>query len=62
MLQVVDLIHMQEIIIGILFLGALFFIGRMIWRQYTAKEGCEGCHSCDVSKATKEPEPLPEIK
>lgn len=53
---------MQEIILGILFLGALFFMGRMIWRQYKAEDGCaEGCHSCDVSKHAKKPVSLPVI-
>ncbi len=46
---------MQEIIIAILFLGALFFVGRMIRRQYKAEDGCgEGCHGCDTSQFDKE--------
>jgi hypothetical protein len=45
---------MQEIIIGILFLGALFFIGRMLWRQYNSEDGCgDGCHGCDTSEFDK---------
>lgn len=45
---------MQEIIIGILFLGALFFVGRMLWRQYNAEDGCgDGCHGCDTSEINK---------
>ena len=37
-------------------------MGRMIWRQYKAEDGCaEGCHSCDVSKHAKKPVSLPVI-
>ena len=34
----------QEITIGLLFAVALFCLGRMVYRQFTKKEGCgEGC-------------------
>jgi hypothetical protein len=45
---------MQEVITGILFFGALFFMGRMLWRQYKAEDGCgEGCHGCDIAEFSK---------
>jgi hypothetical protein len=37
----------QQIIIGILFIGAVFYIGRMIYKNFTAKSGCaSGCGKC----------------
>ncbi len=40
----------QEIIIGLLFAVALFFLGRMVYRQFTKKEGCgEGCGCSSAS-------------
>ncbi|WP_189628950.1 FeoB-associated Cys-rich membrane protein [Roseivirga thermotolerans] len=52
---------MQEIIIGILFLAALFFMGRKVYRQYKAKDSCAtGCEKCSPSsnKDFKLPEHL----
>ncbi|MEC7755129.1 MULTISPECIES: FeoB-associated Cys-rich membrane protein [Roseivirga] len=52
---------MQEIIIGILFLAALFFMGRKVYRQYKAKDSCAtGCEKCSPSsnKNFKLPEHL----
>lgn len=49
---------MQETIIFILFAGAIFFVGRMLYRQYKAEDGCgEGCHGCDISDVSKKPLP-----
>jgi FeoB-associated Cys-rich membrane protein len=40
----------QEIIIGILFVLALFFLGRMVYRAFTQKENCSaGCSCSNVS-------------
>lgn len=45
----------QEIIIGILFAVALFFLGRMGYRQFTKKEGCgEGCGCSSASAVSME--------
>lgn len=51
---------MQEVIIGILFLAALFFMGRKLYRQYKAKDSCAtGCEKCSPSgKDFKIPEHL----
>lgn len=38
---------MQEVIIAILFIAAAFFMGRRLYRQYKAENGCaSGCDSC----------------
>jgi hypothetical protein len=43
----------QEIIIGLLFAVALFFLVRMVYRQFTKKEGCgEGCGGCKASSVS----------
>lgn len=40
----------QEMIIGLLFAVALFFLGRMVYRQFTRKDGCgEGCGCSSAS-------------
>jgi hypothetical protein len=39
----------QEITIGLLFTIALFYLGRMVYRQFTKKEGCEAGCSCSGS-------------
>ncbi|MDF2454226.1 MAG: hypothetical protein K0R51_219 [Cytophagaceae bacterium] len=45
----------QEIIIGLLFAVALFFLGRMVYRQFTKKEGCgEGCGCSSASAVSME--------
>jgi hypothetical protein len=39
----------QEIIIGIVFLGALFYVGRMLYKNMSAKTACNsGCAKCGV--------------
>ena len=45
----------QEITIGLLFAVALFFLGRMVYRQFTKKEGCgEGCGCSGASAVSLE--------
>ncbi len=40
----------QEITIGLLFAVALFFLIRMVYRQFSKKEGCgEGCGCSSAS-------------
>jgi len=44
----------QSILIGLVFLGAAFYLGRMAYRSFQAKEGCAtGCAKCGVAEATK---------
>ncbi len=38
----------QQILVGILFLGALFYIGRMAYRSLTAKKACSGNCKCGI--------------
>jgi hypothetical protein len=49
---------LQQIIIGILFLGALAYVGRLIYRSFQAKATCStGCGKCgavDFAKIEKE--------
>jgi hypothetical protein len=44
----------QNAVIAVLFLGALFYVGRMLYRSFTAKTGCDsGCGKCgalDIDK------------
>ncbi|WP_339609057.1 FeoB-associated Cys-rich membrane protein [uncultured Roseivirga sp.] len=53
---------MQEVVVGIVFLVAVFFIGRHFYNQYRSDKGCpKGCGSCDISKEVKKMEvKLPE--
>ena len=40
---------MQQLIIVLLFGGALFFVGRMIYKAFQAKAGCAtGCAKCSA--------------
>ncbi|WP_017260174.1 FeoB-associated Cys-rich membrane protein [Pedobacter arcticus] len=40
---------LQLIIVIILFLGALFYMGRLIYRSLKSKKGCaSGCGKCGV--------------
>jgi K+-transporting ATPase c subunit len=38
----------QEIIIGLLFTIALFFLGRMVYKAFTQKENCAAGCSCST--------------
>lgn len=43
--------EMQEVIIIVLFLGAAFFMGRRLYKQYKAESGCaSGCDACSPEK------------
>ncbi len=47
----------QEVLIGLVFLGAIFYLALMIRKQFVAKEGCPkgcGCSSLDIEKIEKE--------
>jgi hypothetical protein len=42
-------IMLQQILIGILFLGALAYVGRLIYRSFQAKAACStGCGKCNA--------------
>lgn len=53
---------LEEIIIGGVFLGAVFFMGRTLYKQYKSDRGCAvGCASCSVPEPVKKKEiKLPE--
>lgn len=36
----------QEVIVGLLFAMALFFLVRMVYKTFTQKENCSGSCSC----------------
>ncbi|HEY8401235.1 MAG TPA: FeoB-associated Cys-rich membrane protein [Cytophagaceae bacterium] len=45
----------QEILVGLIFLAAIFYLGRMVYRQFASKEagcssGCGGCSKIDLQK------------
>ncbi len=46
---------MQEVILVILFLGALVYMGRNLWKQYKAESGCatSGCDACAPEESKK---------
>jgi len=40
---------LQQIIVGVIFLGALVYIGRMVYRSFQAKSGCAtACGKCSA--------------
>jgi len=44
----------QEIIIGTIFLGALFYVGRMVYKNMTSKTACAtGCSKCGALDLAK---------
>jgi hypothetical protein len=47
----------QQVLIAILFLGAAFFVGRLAYRSFQAKNACQsGCGKCgalDLEKIEK---------
>jgi hypothetical protein len=49
---------LQQIIIGLLFLGALAYVGRLIYKSFQAKAACStGCGKCgavDFEKIEKQ--------
>ena len=38
----------QQIIIGAIFLGAVFYVGRLIYRSFQAKSCATGCGKCNA--------------
>jgi hypothetical protein len=45
---------LQEIIIGFIFLGAIFFVGRMFYKNITAESACTtGCSKCGALDLAK---------
>ncbi len=50
------LCHMiQQIIIGLIFLGAAIYLGRMVYRSFQAKNACSsGCGKCAAADLEKE--------
>ncbi|RAW02792.1 FeoB-associated Cys-rich membrane protein [Pseudochryseolinea flava] len=37
----------QQILIGIIFIGAVYYVAQMIYQKFTAKSGCaSGCGKC----------------
>jgi len=55
-----ELIIMEEIFIGVLFLAALFFMARTFWKQYKADSGCGSCDCGDGQEIKKRPYKLPD--
>ena len=44
----------QLILIGIVFLGAAFYLGRMVYRSFQAKHECStGCGKCGAADVAK---------
>ncbi|MBL7877082.1 MAG: hypothetical protein JNL53_15555 [Cyclobacteriaceae bacterium] len=54
---------LQQGLIAILFLGAAYYIGRLAFRSFQAKNGCQsGCGKCgalDLEKIEKQLQKLP---
>jgi len=48
----------QQIIVGLIFLGALAYVGRLIYKSFQAKSACDsGCGKCgavDFAKIEKQ--------
>jgi len=45
----------QQIFIAILFIAAIGYVGRMIYRSFQAKHACSsGCGKCSVDKISLE--------
>ena len=42
-------VYGQEIIVALIFLAALAYLGRMVYRNFTSDTGCpKGCGSCST--------------
>jgi hypothetical protein len=38
---------LQQILVGVIFLGAVYYVGRMVYRSFQAKSACaSGCGKC----------------
>jgi len=51
---------MEEVLVGILFLAAVFFMVRTFWKQYKADSGCGSCDCGDADAMLKKSGKLPE--
>jgi len=39
----------QQLLVGAIFLGAVYYVGRMVYRSFQAKSGCDsGCGKCSA--------------
>ncbi len=37
----------QQIVVGVVFLGAIFYVGQLIYKSFQSKSGCAtGCGKC----------------
>jgi hypothetical protein len=53
----------QQIIIGLIFIVALIYLGRMVYRSFKANEGCaSGCGKCGAIDFKKIEQQLQENK
>jgi FeoB-associated Cys-rich membrane protein len=44
----------QQILIGLIFLAAAFYLGKMVYRSFQAKHACSsGCGKCAVADLEK---------
>jgi formate dehydrogenase assembly factor FdhD len=44
----------QQVLIGLIFSGACFYLGRMIFRSFQAKHACtSGCGKCGATDLEK---------
>jgi hypothetical protein len=46
----------QQLLVGIIFLCAVYYVVRLVYKSFTAKSGCSsGCGKCalDISKIEK---------
>jgi len=42
---------MQDILIFLIFILSIFFVGRRIYQEFSAKDGCaKGCGDCSIAK------------
>ncbi|MGV8877536.1 MAG: FeoB-associated Cys-rich membrane protein [Sphingobacteriaceae bacterium] len=45
--------NLQSIIVVLLFAAAIFYIGRMLYRNLTSKKACGGCGKCAAADFSK---------
>jgi hypothetical protein len=52
---------MEELIIGLVFITAVVFMARTLYKQYTTDKGCSvGCASCEVKEVKPKAFKLPD--
>ena len=59
-LLVLSLHIMEELLIGLLFFAAVFFMGRTFWKQYKTDSGCGSCDCGDAKEIKKKNFKMPE--